>query len=270
MSIFHSPAFCNLHRMDLANGIIPWGYVSNLDEWRSPTVGTFGGFSGGTIEDMEKAIFEFPLGRKIISLAPQSHDENLFMRSVSVLDKHGFKVKHGDINYSIEVDDKPLSVRMVGGHRKKLAKCERAGFDAKELNKSEWLSAYALLDANRRRKDRKLSMSYQQMMEQDEAIPHLMKVFGVFDGTKLLSAAICVRVKPDVQYVYAWGDSGDSEFAPTIMLASHIYDHCLTNKIRIMDIGISTENGVPNLGLMKFKENLGFKQSIKLTMVKDA
>lgn len=270
MSIFHSPAFCNLHGMKLMGGIFPCGYLNHLDEYKSPTIGTFGGFSGGTPEEMESVLSGL-IARKItISLAPEAHDKNLFMRSVSVLDKCGFKVLYGDINYSLEIDDKQLSRRMVVGHRKKLAKCKRAGFEAKELNRTEWLSAYALLDANRRRKNRNLSMSWNDLNRQDDALPHLIKMFGVYDGSKLLSAAICIRIKPDVLYVYAWGDSGDSEYAPTIMLASHIYDHCRTNKIRIMDVGIATEFGVPNYGLMKFKENLGFEQSLKLTMIKNA
>ncbi len=268
MSIFHSKEFCDLHGMTLYKNILPFGFTNN--QWSSPVCGTFGGFLSGTVDEMKEALNEFdldsPMGPQRICLAPSSHDHGLFCRSVDALSD--YKVHYGDINYDIEIDGKPLATRMTGGHRKKLAKSERAGYEARQMDREEWVSAYALLHFDRQRKGLTLSMSFDQIMDQEEVLPGTTKVFGVFDGFTMISAAICMQIKPDVLYVWSWGDNCKSEFAPTIFLASYVYEYCQKNNIRILDIGIGTLHGVPNLGLMSFKESLGFQQSLKLTMVK--
>ncbi len=267
MSIFHSKAFCDLHGMTLHNGILPIGKVG--DEWKSPTRGTFGGFLKGELHDMREALKTCELNT--ISLAPESHDQHLMHKSIVALDEAGFKVDYHDINYDLVVNKDPLSKRMVSGHRKKLAKCERAGFEAMELDENYIGRVHTLLWDDRKRKGRTLSMSYNDLVRQNSALPDTCKIFGVFSPfSKLISAAICFRIKPEVLYIFAWGDTGPSEYAPTIMLASCIYEYCQDENIPILDAGISTERGVANPGLMTFKSNLGFEQSLKITMVKNA
>ena len=267
MSIFHSKAFCDLHGMTLHHGILPIGKVDG--KCVSPARGTFGGFSSGELSDMQEALNTCDVS--LVSMAPESHDSFLMHKSVVALDEAGFKVVWHDINYDLIVNKEPLVKRMVSGHRKKLAKCERAGFEARDLDDSTLSQVYALLWDDRKRKGRTLSMSFDALTRQNAVLPDTCKTFGVFSPFgKLVSAAICFRIKPDVLYVFAWGDSGVSEYAPTIMLASHIYDYCRDNNIPIFDVGIATERGVPNDGLMTFKSNIGFKQSLKLTMRIDA
>lgn len=267
MSIFHSKEFCDLHGMKLHNGIIPIGKVG--EEWKSPSRGTFGGFLKGELTDMREALNSCELN--VVSLAPESHDRFLMHKSVVALNEAGFKVAWHDVNYDLIVNKEPLVKRMVSGHRKKLAKCERASFEARELEETELNKVYTLLWDDRKRKGRRLSMSFDELVKQNSVLPDTCKTFGVFSPFgKLMSAAICFRIKPDVFYIWAWGDTGPSEYAPTIMLASCIYDYCRDENIKILDAGISTEKGIPNEGLMLFKSNLGFKQSLKITMRKDA
>ena len=51
-------------------------------------------------------------------------------------------------------------------------------------------------------------------------------------------------------------------------LADNLYAFCQREQVELLDIGTATDNGVPNLGLMKFKERLGCRPSLKLTFAK--
>ncbi len=270
MSIFHTDEFCKLHGMTLYGGIIPFGY--NAGKFCSPTVGTFGGFSSGTVSDMEEAISyvnstRYAVRSFNVSLAPSSHGQKNFARSVNIFTRAKYRVVYADINYDVMVD-RPLVEKMSDGHRKKLAKCEYGLLICHQLYRKEWRYAHEIISSDRERKGLKLSMSFDQLEAQEKALPGTTVCFGVTSPTGIKAAAICIRIKPDVLYVYAWGDTGKSEYAPTIMLANHIYEYCRDQGIAMMDIGIATLKGVPNHGLMAFKRNLGFSESIKLTMRK--
>ena len=93
--------------------------------------------------------------------------------------------------------------------------------------------------------------------------------FGVFsqDSKDLIASSICIKVSDEVLYVFYWGDIPlESSHSPIIILSSFLYEFCLENKFKILDIGTSTSNGEPNYGLVRFKENIGFKESLKYTM----
>jgi hypothetical protein len=51
------------------------------------------------------------------------------------------------------------------------------------------------------------------------------------------------------------------------MLASNIYAFCAREGFAVLDVGISTLHEEPNFGLVNFKRNLGFTESLKLEMV---
>lgn len=47
------------------------------------------------------------------------------------------------------------------------------------------------------------------------------------------------------------------------MLTYSLFQHYRKTGVRILDIGISTENGIPNFGLCEFKESIGCSVSLK-------
>lgn len=66
-----------------------------------------------------------------------------------------------------------------------------------------------------------------------------------------------------------WGDiDGYSEERPMNLLAENVYEFYQQKGIHVLDIGPSTENGVPNYGLCDFKESIGCQCSSKYTLKK--
>ena len=259
MSIFHSPAFVRMNGLT----ILRKGELSLLV---GPERGTYGGFShAASIAEMEELIacIQCPC---TIKLAPAAHDIVLFSRSMNALHRAGFMVEHVDLNYERRTLNIEFTEGLSDGARKKLAKCNRAGFDSALLNRSEWAKAYNLIAANRERAGRRLSLPFERIVDLEDALPGTHMFFGTFDDKRMVAAAICLRVRPDVLYVYAWGDAEKNEYAPTVHLCQRIYEEACFMSCRLLDVGISTENGVPNKGLIAYKESLGFLPSVKITM----
>lgn len=51
-------------------------------------------------------------------------------------------------------------------------------------------------------------------------------------------------------------------------LSYKVFEYYYNNtKVKILDIGISTENGIPNYGLCEFKENIGCTATTRFSLM---
>ena len=248
MSLFHSPEFVGL------NGLKAF----DLEGCRllvGPERGTYGGFDRVAPPCVYDALLA-KAGPCRVKLAPTSHDPVLFALSMNALARAGFGVEAVEVNYDLM----PTSFSPSYGNAKKLRKCNEAGFVSRPLERAEWADAHAFLVRDRERAGHHLSVPLGAIESLESLKPGTHQFYGTFSD-RLIAAAICLWVNPDILYVYAWG-AEKSEYSPTVHLCSEIYK----TPCRILDAGISTLDGMPNLGLMRFKESLGFKPSAKVIM----
>ena len=259
MSVFHSPEFVRLNALHVVE-------LEGAHLIAGPHAGTYGGYSDAeSLERMEVMATMLPRACTV-KLAPASHDLQLFSRSMNVLHRAGFMLEHVDLNYDVVPLNIDFAERLSKGSRKKLAKCERAGFHSRTLERREWRSAHKLIWSNRFRAGRELSLRLDQIEALEAALPGTYIFFGTFDGNKMIAAAICVMVEPDVLYIYAWADAEKNAYSPTTQLCQTIYEEACFRACRLLDAGISTVQGVPDKGLIAYKESLGFVPSVKATM----
>ena len=268
MTLFHSRAYFDLHAgahyLQAGSAVLPiW---SSGGTNHSPLRGTFAGPSAGTMQDIEGVVGQALAlrGQQHYKLAPQGHDGAHFATTYNVLTRLGFKVSQHDLNYERPVIGLgAFENGLSRGEQKHLHACDRAGWRAELTPLDHGL--YGVIADNRIRKGRALSMSYDAVKAMDTTFPGALLCFRITRNIDLASA-ICLRLSPDIVYVYAWGDIAGCEHSPIVMLAAGIYDWCAGEGVKIMDIGTATEDGVPNPGLTAFKERLGFRPSLKLTM----
>lgn len=106
-------------------------------------------------------------------------------------------------------------------------------------------------------------MSWEQVQETIQITEH--DIFLLNKKGKDVAAAIVFCVNKDVYQVIYWGDiDGYSEERPMNLLAENVYEFYQQKGIQVLDIGPSTENGVPNYGLWDFKESIGVSVLIKV------
>lgn len=286
-SLFHGPAFFALH--DNGTGL----YYEWLDDagapvarihftetaknyWRSPARGTFAGFDFKTGLDLE-ALFQFldayeadlkARGAQTIEilLPPAAHNPEAFSLTFYLLHARQYETARCDLNYSLNVDTTPLFGRISYGNQKRIKKCRREGFTSAELPLSDLPKVYETLAVNRASKGNALSMSLEQLQAMAQALPGTLVLFGAQSGDVLAASAICLRLSPNILYVFYWGDRPEFQsHSPIVLLAETIYAYCQANDIRILDAGTSTIGDEPNFGLIQFKRNMGFTESLKVT-----
>jgi hypothetical protein len=244
--------------------------------YATPRRGTFGGLSLNGACDLP-LIERFVLSaREYLTqagghtvqwrAAPFSHDLALSSLVCNILLRHGATVSGWELNYDMRVDARPFLERIDYGNVKRIRKCLREGFSAQKLPQSACMQVHELISANRARRGYPVSMSAAQLAEMARLFPGRMHLFGVHAGepARMAAAAVCLSLTPRILYVFYWGDSEDMEtYSPTALLAQSIYEFCQSSNIALLDVGTATLEGKPNPGLMRFKTNLGFTESLK-------
>ena len=254
--------------------------INNL--WRSPLRGTFSGLyfdENVTLQELsdfmtqvEDVMETYSAASLEILVPPLAHQSSLNSRQIYLLHSLNYIFTHCDLNYSLRVDTRSYIDRLSDGNKKRLRKCHKNNFEALLLPLEKLSEVYKVIEINRSAKDYRLTMTLNNLEEMTKKFGKETYLFGVNDPQtqELIASAVCFRIYPDMLYVFYWGDlPGYSNFSPVVALAESIYDFCQTNAIKVLDIGTATENKTPNYGLITFKKNLGFEESLKFRMVKD-
>jgi hypothetical protein len=247
----------------------------------SPGRGTFGGISINSnidfstlqkfliliIENLQKN------GAIVIRyrLAPSIHDNSIFAITFNTLSTLGFQSNDPEINYSMNIDNRDFTDLISYGNIKCIRKINREGFMCEKSELKTLPSIHKLIADNRLRLGVVISMSVDQLQEVVKLFPEKLHLFSVYRDSsreEMLAAAICLSLTARVLYVLYWGEAdGMRNYSPVVLLANEIHKFCQDSGIEILDVGISTLNGVPNHGLINFKRNLGFSESLKVEMV---
>ena len=253
-------------------------YLNDFNEYKSPAKGTFGGISA--IDAIDFSLLDEFLTIVInalakdsfkikIKLQPFSHNEALCSNCFNIFSRLKFSIVSSDLNYSLRVDEEEFFNKISYGNQKKLKQCLRDGFFVSKLDIDRFKEAYKVIQSNRESKGYPMTMDQSDFLEMVEVFPDGIHCFAVFNPNDLsmIASSICISINSDILYVFYWGDVPSSDsYSPITLLSSYIYDFAKENSYKIIDVGTSTINGEPNYGLINFKRNLGFKESIKLTL----
>ena len=249
-------------------------------EYLSPSRGTFGGFTINSpidlalLEQFARVVFSYlttaGAEKIIIKLAPISHDITSFSIMYNILVRCQFMVSTQELSFDLRVDERAFVERTDYGNAKRIRKCQREGFLSVKLALEQLKDVFVVIAANRARRGFPLSMSFFQLQDMANEFPdkiHCFAVYSDLDRSNLAAASVCIEVSTRVLYVFYWGDAAELEsYSPIALLAAEIYGYCQRNCIEILDVGTSTVDGMPNYGLVRFKRNLAFSESLKLTM----
>ena len=288
--LFNGPGFFQMHASERQGAYFEWeqdGKVAasiHFTEvepgfWRSPARGTYGGLVWvpglglesllGFHEAVLARLRAMEASRLEVLPAPMAHDPTAFATQTYLLRACGYETSQCDLNHSLEIDEQPLAERMSYGNLKRLRKGVREGLIAQALPATDLPEVYDTIAANRTSKGHEMSMSLSQLKAMADGFPDAVKLFGCRLGGELVAAAVCLQVEKGVLYVFYWGDRpGYANLSPVVTLADAIYAHCQTEGTRLLDVGTSTVDREPNLGLIQFKSGLGFSASLKVRMTR--
>ena len=205
-------------------------------------------------------------------LPPAFYCEDEITGWVSSLYRREYKFINIDINYAFDLQEVNCdnyeklihhnarkNLRIALNSDLKLCLCET------DRDKE---TAYQIIAENRADKGYPLRMTYQQVCDTVQIIPH--EFFLVEKNHQKIAAALVYRIDEKIAQVIYWGDRLKYREYKTINFLSYQLIHYYGKKnLKYLDIGPSTENSIPNYGLCDFKESIGCRRSLKYTMAKD-
>jgi hypothetical protein len=182
---------------------------------------------------------------------------------------NGYAVAVTDLNFHIAVTGEPLEGRLHPSERRRLRKCLRAGLHFAEELVPDLPHLYGFVADCRRRRGFPVTLDYAAFEALLLRFPDHYRVFTVRDAGRLAALAVGVRVSPEIlYYFYPADDPAYQTYSPTVLLLAGMYEYARSHGYRLLDLGIATDSGQPNPGLIRFKRNMGAEPSLKLTFRK--
>lgn len=200
-----------------------------------------------------------------ITLPPDIYCQTFCAKMVNALLRCQFTMKLPEISNWVELQ----SFNEVFTHGASRTYYKQAVKNKLEFHKvteiSEMESVYNLVVENRARMGRPIYMTFQDLRKTAEIFP--TDYFKVVNSDGQLEAgAILYCAHPGVAYVIFWGDALEGRAVRAMdFLSFHLWSHYKAKGMKYIDVGISTESGMPNEGLLRFKETHECKSSLRFS-----
>lgn len=201
---------------------------------------------------------------------PEFYDVCFLSKLQNSLLRNGYRIAVCDLNYQFRLERKEQYMDLLHCNAKKnLKRAMQQEFDFFHCKTSEEKEeAYRIIAANRKSKGYPLRMTYDQVMGTVRFTAH--DFFILKSGEAGIASAIVFQVTTECYQVIYWGNlAGTESVRPMNYLSYKLYHYYKEKGIRFLDIGPSTEDGLPNFGLCDFKESIGCEVDTKYTYIKE-
>lgn len=244
------------------------GETENL--LKSPFSATYGGFSYNAsvlLQYYDEACVKLKeygenLGKKIqIVIAPPLYNQRDCAKTLGSLMRAGAIIKWIDYNHHFVLKHfEDYEMRLDSKTRNKLHKALSGGLHFEKLDSSnpqDVERAYGVILSNHIERGNPMHMSLRNILDTISIIPADFFVVATSEGIDIAAAFISHTSKATYQVVY-WGDIPSySNLKSMNFLSYKIFEYYFRIGLNYLDIGISSEYGIPNYGLCEFKENIG-------------
>lgn len=252
------------------------GMVAGVrEEWLlSPFSAPFGGFHYrkkvmyiSEIEDFLKLLKDYILSMNYrginITLPPDIYSQTFNSKLVKALIRQGYRNEITDITNWVDLRN--FKERFTQKNSKEYFK-QAVKYDLEFIkadNEIDCLEIYNLIRHNREKFGRPIYMSLRDINDTAGLWPvDYFKV--VTEDGEITAAAIIYRSHAEIAYALFWGDNdAGRKLRAMDFLAFHLWSYYKKQGFIYMDLGISTEAGEPNEGLLRFKESHEAVSSLK-------
>lgn len=241
----------------------------------SPFSAPFGGFEPASddirlsqLDAALEALQNWAKGKNFggIKIVPPSffYQPNFLNKIDNCLFRAGFEKRNIELNYQFPTEklDEQYESTIWYNARKNLKRALQSGFTFEKLDAADGKIAYDVIAQNRQERGFPLRMTWEQVSETTAIIP--ADFFLVKKETENVAAALVFHVADQIVQVIYWGDLPQfSEYKTMNFLSYTIFNYYKAAGFKMIDIGPSTEDSVPNYGLCEFKESIGCDINIK-------
>lgn len=202
-----------------------------------------------------------------ITSFPRIYNAHLFDISHETFLDIGFTINVMNTSQYLPVDGE-FRTSIKASEKRYLNNATKKGYVFRELTLDNLSQAYELIKDSRENKGYPVTMSFEDLKTTIARFPHNYLIFGLYHHDVLIATSVCIRVNSQILYTFYIGDNIDfRKSSPVVPLIHNIYKYAGDNGFKILDLGLSTENGKVNKGLFHFKESLGALTTEKPTYI---
>ena len=247
------------------------------DKMLSPFSAPFGGFHFrkdnqyiSEIESFVQKLIRFAIKNSYNSLAitlpPDLYHLSFNSKCVNTLHRSGFCLHTIDLTNWVDLNAFEGTFKNRGARKYyNQALKNNLVFNVLTERRHQY-EAFSIIKENRMRFDRPLYMTFEDL----DNVNKLWSVdfFGVYEDDVMVASGVFYRGHDSIVQGVFWGDTELGRPMRAIdFLAFNIWNLYKNNNYSAIDLGISTESGIPNEGLLRFKESHDCITSPKYTFV---
>lgn len=234
----------------------------------SPFSSPFGGFSFNKTQRLEyinmavETLQEYAKSNGLamrIALPPMFYSPQQLAETANCLSRFG-KLRHLELNYHFPVSAFAQYDNIIERNAKKnLHRSLEEDFEFLAIDSKDQdniAKAYDVIRRNRSERGFPLRMTFQDVVKTIQTVR--ADFFLLKHNGNEIAAAQVFHVAQGIAQVIYWGDLREySSLRPMNYLAYKLFEYYYKTGLKILDIGPSTEEGIPNYGLCDFKTSIG-------------
>lgn len=246
---------------------------------KNPFSAPFGGFLSNKDQHIQyydeatKSLIEYAdlCGKSLyITLPPVMYSCSTVTKIISSMQRLRMKM-YIDINYHYELQDFiDFEKNLDSVTRNKFRNSKKEGFVFKQLDSKAYddvAIVYGVIKHNRESRGYPLRMSFEDVVNTLRIVPASIFIMSLNDT--VVAAALVYDVTERISQVIYWGDEpGFAKYRVMNFFSYKVFEHYHLRGVEKLDIGPSSEEGEPNIGLCEFKESIGCKASPKFTFIR--
>ena len=207
-----------------------------------------------------------------ITLPPLIYGTDEITKTVNVLSRKA-RLCHIDLNYSFDLSlfsDYISILKSQNQRTLRAALRNELHFEKLDSNdEKDVRRAYNVIKANHIERGFPVRMSIEDVIETIKIIPADFFVLSHQD-TDIAASQVFHTAENIVQMIY-WGDIREFYKLRTMnRLSYEMFKYYYEQGLKTLDLGPSSQSGIPNYGLSNFKENIGCSISPKFSFVIEA
>ena len=239
------------------------GFIYNDEDCKAKIV-------DAAIAALNKWIVEKGFSKVSIALPAMHYNTHFLTRVVNGLYNSHYIIDQLDINHHFEIPNhfhERYSDQLQRNARKNLNNALKQEFEFHNLDGDEVARAYNIIAINRAAKQKPLRLTLEQVLEVSAVTQ--IDFFVVTQNGIDVAAAIVFDINDTIAQVVYWGDNPQyAELRSMNFLTFKVFEFYAMKGLKKLEIGISSENSIPNYGLCEFKESIGCSVSLKYSFSK--
>ena len=256
------------------------GLIAGIKDQKliSPFSSPFGGFhfrnNNIMISEIESFILQlisYAVSQNLtmikVGLPPAIYHHSFNSKMINALLRNGFSLNTTDISNWVDLH-KFTGEFSCKNTRRNLNQALQNNLTFHEVTEmAEKEAVYNLIYKNRKWFGRKTNMTFNEFIEVGKIWP--VDFSQVRDSEdEIVAGAIFYRGHPKIVQGIMWGDNEHGRGLRAMDFCSfNLWNHYKKMGFDFIDLGISTENGIPNNGLIRFKEDCDCTSGLRLCFI---